>query len=74
MKQITLCLIFEEDLKYVVKDLLLNHVLNRHGFFGLNDGLEEFDDLNIGLDRFVAMTIDDFEQDLIVHEEQAELI
>ena len=74
MEQIAFRLVSEEDLEDVVKDLLLDHVLDRHGFFGLYYGFEEFDDFNIGLDRFVAMAVDNFEQDLIVHEEQAELV
>ena len=74
MEQIAFRLVSEEDLEDVVKDLLLDHVLDRHGFFGLYYGFEEFDDFNIGLDRFVAMAVDNFEQDLIVHEEEAELV
>lgn len=74
MEQIAFRLVSEEDFEDVVKDLLLDHVLDRNGLFRLYYGFEEFDDFNIGLDRFVAMAVDNFEQDLIVHEEEAELV
>ena len=67
-------MVSEEDFEDAVKNLFLNHVLDRYGFFRLYYGFEELDDFNIGLDRFVAMAVDNFEQDLIVHEEQAELV
>lgn len=74
MEKIALWLVVEEYFQDVVKDLLLDHVFYWHRVFSLDYCLEEFDDLHIGLYRLVAVTVSDFEQDLLVHEEHAELI
>ena len=74
MEQVSLRLIVQKDFQDVVENLFLDHVLDRHGVLGLNNCLEELDDLYIGLDRFVAVAVDNLEQDLLVHKEHAKLI
>ena len=74
MQQVAFGLVVEEDLQNAIEDALLDHELDRHGVLGLDDRFEKLDDLNVGLDRFVLVAFDDFEQDRVRHEKHAELV
>ena len=74
MQQVALDLVVEKDVKNRVENLLLDHILGGHGIFGLDDSLEELDHLDIGLNRIVLVAVSNLEQDLLAHEEHAQLV
>ena len=74
MQQVSLRLIIEENLQYAVKDLLVYHELDLFSVLRLDDGLKEFDDFHIGLNRIILMALNNLNQDLIVVEKHAQLV
>ena len=74
MQQVSFGAIPQEYLQNCLEDLLLDHLVDAHCVLRLDDCLEEFYDLNVGLDRVESGTGRHFYQYFVLHEEGSQLV